>query len=58
MKAKVSFDGLVPSTGVPRIKKSRSSIGEDKVLAKLKIGAFVESAIDWAKRLVFPVLEK
>lgn len=58
MKAKVSFAGLEPSTGVPRIKRAKFSRADGSVDAMLKMGAFTVSAIASARRLVFPVLEK
>ena len=58
MKAKVSFAGLEPSTGVPKIRRSQFSRVDVWVEAKSEIDAFAVSAIAWAKRFVFPVLEK
>jgi hypothetical protein len=57
-KANVSFAGLAPSTGVPKIIVSKASTtdGLDEVM--LKIGALKRSAIASANRLVFPVREK
>ena len=56
--AKVSFAGLKPSMGVPRIRRSKFSMADGWVDAISWMGAFAVSAIAWAKRLVFPVLEK
>ena len=58
MKAAVSFAGLDPSTGVPRMRGSKLSIVEGKVPAMFISGAFMESDIAWARRCVLPVLEK
>ena len=45
MKAKVSFAGLEPSTGVPRIKRSNFSMADGSVDAMLRMGAFTVSAM-------------
>jgi len=58
MNAKVSFAGLPPSTGVPRIKRSQVCSVEGATDVKSWMDAFAASAIAWAKCLVLPVLEK
>lgn len=58
MNVAVSFAGLAPSTGVPKIKRSKFSMFDGCVAEMSKIVAFIVSAIAWAKRLVLPVLEK
>jgi hypothetical protein len=58
MNAMVYFAGLAPSTGVPKITRSQFSRVDGWVEAKSEMGAFAELAIAWAKRFVFPVLEK
>ena len=58
MNATVSLAGLEPSTGVPKIKRSKFSMVDGNVPAISMKGAFTVSAIAWANRLVLPVLEK
>ena len=57
-KAEASCAGLEPSTGVPMISRSYFSAIEGSEEAMSKAGAFVDSAIASAMRLVLPVLEK
>jgi hypothetical protein len=58
MNTTVSLAGLPPSTGVPKISRSKLAAAVGWVNAKSSRGNFAASAMACAKRLVFPVLEK
>ena len=57
-KAMVSFAGLKPSTGVPKISRSQFSVIEGSEEVMLRAVVFVDVAIASAMRFVLPVLEK
>lgn len=53
-----SLAGLEPSTGVPKISRSKAAIFDGSASESSYMGAFAVSANACAKRLVLPVLEK